>query len=388
RSLLRPKAILQLHSHSRGTTTTISVILESNFKYKWEAQVNFYIQRPADPILQLDIETASLYLQEEKIRDERMQLQPHIAALLQDFPDELISRTYVIISNGIKVQTENSPSTIVVKKLSNPNTNQHKKTPPKFHVSFNDHIDNDFNTLFKPFPPSGNYYAAGVPGSFHVRLFPKATLHFVHSSYSLHWLSKFPEEVKDRNFPAWNTGRIYFAGDCNGQFKREVNNFLNARAQEIVKGGLMCIIINVLPNGIKICETSGGFLQDLSGDCLKDLANKGLVSEKEVDSFNVPVYNPTIGKVEDIIEHNNQFSILSISKLKYSMPKTLPTDQIVTGQIRDAMESVIRENFREKIVEEWFELFLKKLPETRQLRSNEKYHKNINLCILLKCKSD
>ncbi|KAJ4707025.1 S-adenosylmethionine-dependent methyltransferase [Melia azedarach] len=53
----------------------------------------------------------------------------------------------------------------------------------EFLVFFNDHYGNDFNILFKTLPPLGNHFAAGVPGSFHGRLFPKSTLHFAHSSY-------------------------------------------------------------------------------------------------------------------------------------------------------------------------------------------------------------
>ena len=36
---------------------------------------------------------------------------------------------------------------------------------PEFQVFFNDHILNDFNTLFSSLPPNREYYAAGVPGS-------------------------------------------------------------------------------------------------------------------------------------------------------------------------------------------------------------------------------
>ncbi|KAM2710638.1 hypothetical protein EV2_048184 [Malus domestica] len=45
-------------------------------------------------------------------------------------------------------------------------------------VKFDDHTLNDFNMLFKCLPHNGNYYAAGVPGSFYGRLFPKAYIHF------------------------------------------------------------------------------------------------------------------------------------------------------------------------------------------------------------------
>ncbi|XP_060671009.1 loganic acid O-methyltransferase-like [Ziziphus jujuba] len=67
----------------------------------------------------------------------------------------------------------------------------------EFQVFLNDHISNDFNQLFTSLPPERRYFAMGVPGSFHGRLFPKASIHFFHSSYAVHWLSRVPKDVED-----------------------------------------------------------------------------------------------------------------------------------------------------------------------------------------------
>lgn len=68
---------------------------------------------------------------------------------------------------------------------------------PEIDCCLNDLPDNDFNTTFKLIPffnkrvkSKASCFVSGVPGSFYSRLFPRNSLHFVHSSYSLHWLSK------------------------------------------------------------------------------------------------------------------------------------------------------------------------------------------------------
>jgi len=73
---------------------------------------------------------------------------------------------------------------------------------PEYDISLNDLSGNDFNSIFKSLDTfkeklsdeletkMGPCYFSGVPGSFYGRIFPNKSLHLVHSSYSIHWLSK------------------------------------------------------------------------------------------------------------------------------------------------------------------------------------------------------
>jgi len=151
----------------------------------------------------------------------------------------------------------------------------------EFQVFFNDLPSNDFNELFKSLPSSDRqYFAAGVPGLFQGRLFPKASLHFVHCSYALHWLSKIPKELVDKTSPAWNKGRICFTNASNyvreaysTQFGKDMESFLNARAQELVCGGLMALTILCLPEVISgKCLALG--LNDLLEACLNEMVEE------------------------------------------------------------------------------------------------------------------
>jgi indole-3-acetate O-methyltransferase len=51
-----------------------------------------------------------------------------------------------------------------------------------------------------------------------------------------------------------------------------METFLNARAQELVNGGLLVIIMSALQDGVLLSQSSIGMTYDLLGPCLQNMA--------------------------------------------------------------------------------------------------------------------
>ncbi|BBG94523.1 S-adenosyl-L-methionine-dependent methyltransferases superfamily protein [Prunus dulcis] len=226
---------------------------------------------------------------------------------------------------------------------------QNSQTFPEFQVFFSDLVSNDFNPLFKSLPPQSQrpYFAAGVPGSFHGPLFPKASLHFVHSSCALNWLSQVPKPVAERTSSAWNAGKILYSSrevteaySC--QFANDMGLFLQARANELVGGGLMALVIPVVLWSF-----------ELLGSTLMGMANMGLVSKEKVDCFNLPVYFPSLEELTAIIERNREFRIEKMEAISHPKMKTEPK-QYISG-IKAVFEGIIGKHFGSNVTEELFE---------------------------------
>ncbi|XP_030506757.2 loganic acid O-methyltransferase [Cannabis sativa] len=201
----------------------------------------------------------------------------------------------------------------------------------EFQVFFNDLVKNDFNTLFSSLPKdhTKDYFAAAVPGSFRGQLFPEASLHFAYTSHSLHWLSELPEELGDEASPAWNKGRIHYTGEgtpsgvveaYKSQFGKEMEMFLEARAEELVVGGMLFMIFCGSPKDMPLSSTANATTFDFMASILKDLVQEGMIEESEVDSFNMPLYNSASPEdMKDLVERNGCFTI---ERLELSKPSS------------------------------------------------------------------
>ncbi|XP_048443841.1 loganic acid O-methyltransferase-like [Pyrus x bretschneideri] len=224
---------------------------------------------------------------------------------------------------------------------------------PEFHVYFNDHVSNDFNTLFANLSPDRQYFSVGVPGSFYGRLFPKASLNFVYSAYSVIWLSKAPEAVGDLDSPICNRGRICYSNApievghaYSLQYAKDIKCFLDARAEELAPGGLMVLLISGRPDGTLPAECSCGPIYEPVEACLIDMANEGLISKDKLDSFNYPTYSPSMEELRELIHKNGCFEIARLEE----QPR-MPIPLSKTAEVRAGMESLLTKHFGTDIME-------------------------------------
>nr|XP_023907387.1 probable S-adenosylmethionine-dependent methyltransferase At5g38780 [Quercus suber] len=251
-------------------------------------------------------------------------------------------------------------------------------------------VSNDFNTLFKSLPPNRQYFAAGVPGSFHGCLFPKGSLHLIHSSCALNWLSKIPIEITDESSPAWNKGRIHYTNATKEvveayetQFAKDMESFLFSRAQELVVGGLLVLFVPAVPDVMSNSDTFTGTELDILGSCLMDMAKVGLVEEAKVDSFNVPAYYTPPKKLKALIERNGNFSIKRMELLNNQKKHLiLQSASLRSLYLRAVLEGIIEKHFGNDILDELFNRFTHKV-EGSSFFLNPEIDKLIILFVLL-----
>ncbi|KAM3324698.1 hypothetical protein P3S67_005850 [Capsicum chacoense] len=198
---------------------------------------------------------------------------------------------------------------------------------PEFQIFFNDHVTNDFNTLFRSLPIDRSYYAFGVPGSFH-------------------------EELLDEKSPAWNKGLIHYMGTSNvevlnayvAQFEKDMEMLLNARAEEIVEGGMM-VLVTPFESYTRLFK--------FFGSSLMDLVNEEKLDESLVDSFNLPMHFPSPEDMTKVVEKNGCFSI---ERMELTYPKSKLVNEAdaktLIINLRAVLEGLIINHFGSKIAEE------------------------------------
>lgn len=245
---------------------------------------------------------------------------------------------------------------------------------PEYHVFLNDLPGNDFNNIFKGLPEFhvklkqqmgddfGPCFLTGVPGSFYGRLFPSNSLHFVHSNYSLQWLSQVPEEIGEKD----NKGNIYMASTSPpkvlkayyDQFQKDFSMFLKCRLAELVSGGRM--VLTIL--GRKSSDPTskdGCYIWELMAEALRDMVAEGLIEEEKLNGFNIPQYTPSPSEVKKEIQKNGCFTINELKVTEVNWDARNEKAHTVGAYnvakcMRSVAEPLLVSHFGDGIIEEVF----------------------------------
>ncbi|WZZ92274.1 hypothetical protein YC2023_120853 [Brassica napus] len=195
---------------------------------------------------------------------------------------------------------------------------ERNQIPPEIDCCLKDLPGNDFNTTFKfisffneKLTSKTPCFVSGVPGSFHSRLFPSKSLHFIHSNCGLNYLSKVPEGLEKNKMSVYITSSSplsEYKAYLN-QFQKDFTTFLRMRSEEMVSNGRMVITLlgrNAIDDPLyrDCCHHL-----TLVSDSLRDLVFEGLVSASKVISFNMPLYDPTDEELKEIIINEGSFQI-------------------------------------------------------------------------------
>ncbi|KAL0462410.1 UNVERIFIED_CONTAM: Loganic acid O-methyltransferase [Sesamum latifolium] len=311
---------------------------------------------------------------------------------------------------------------------------------PEFYAFFNDQVKNDFNTLFRSLPPERQYRAVGLPGSFYGRLLPKASLHFAYSSAALQWLSQAPKVVFDPSSAAWNKGRVHYSGArqevvdaYSSQHAEDIETFLEARAQELVTGGLMALVLpGAIPTSAENSNTSytnvpkemalieigrreptgagggrgadggrgygeeemgggpkptGLGAEEPAGEWWEWGVGRGAgvggrLREEEIDSFNFPLYFPFPEELKAVRE-NGSYNIERMEILDNPGRYTLNSAEARALFYRATFEKVLINHFGCEIIDEVFDRYTQKLEASPAVLSPDN-DKTILIFVLLK----
>ncbi|XVF63814.1 hypothetical protein PTKIN_Ptkin09bG0116700 [Pterospermum kingtungense] len=257
---------------------------------------------------------------------------------------------------------------------------------PEFRVFLNDLYSNDFNDIFMSLPAfynrlkeeksigSGFCFVSGVPGSFYGRLFPSNTLHFVHSSSSLHWLSQVPAGLESNARKHLNKGKIYISTTSPRsvldayllQFRNDFSLFINSRSEELVPGGHMVLSFMGRRSADPTTEDSC-YHWELLAQAIMSLVREGLIEEEKVDSFNAPYYAPCVEEIKVEIQKEGSFIIDRLEAFEVDWDGGAVTDidtaqgKLLIGQgvaktIRAVVESMLESHFgiEQNVMDELF----------------------------------
>ncbi|KAI3500840.1 hypothetical protein L1887_36666 [Cichorium endivia] len=234
--------------------------------------------------------------------------------------DMAFSKCFVIADLGCSTGTNTLLVASIVIDIVLELSKENNCKAPQFQLCLNDLFGNDFNAIFQLLPnfyaklkrEKGEYFGSCVvsatPGSFYGRLFQDESLHLVHSSYGLHWLSQVPEGIENNkvNIYMTKTSPLNVFEAYQKQFHTDFKRFLQARSEEIVSGGRMVLTFHGRSSADPTTD-DGCHHFELLTQSLLDMAKEGLIEESYINSFNLPYYTACEDEVRNAIHDEGSF---------------------------------------------------------------------------------
>ncbi|XP_050379770.1 probable jasmonic acid carboxyl methyltransferase 2 [Argentina anserina] len=262
----------------------------------------------------------------------------------------------------------------------------------ELRVFLNDLFSNDFNSIFMSLPSFYNKlkrdhdkgrdpdqhvmhpFVSAVPGSFYGPLFPRKSLHFVHSSFRLHWLSRVPDDLNNKGNICISKSSPKCVLDAHSmQFQKDFADFLSSRVPEMVEGGRMVLCFMGRRSSDLTVDDEGNLHSlELLADALAAMVSKGLIEEEKVNSFNVPYYTPCPEELNLVLEKQGSFIKdrieafsmdweASAADLNQNMravgddQKITKSGQRISNSLRVVAESMLESHFGKEMVDEVFQ---------------------------------
>ncbi|KAK9756549.1 hypothetical protein RND81_01G105600 [Saponaria officinalis] len=293
---------------------------------------------------------------------------------LKDFYLKNLPSTLCIADLGCSSAEQNT-FTVALELIENIENARQKLgyRPLDYQVNLNDLPNNDFNTLFKSLEifkekleqksnELGQCFVCGVPGSFYGRLFPDNSLHFVHSSYSLHWLSQVPDGIEE------NKKSIYLSKASSTrvlnayyeQFIEDFTTFLSCRSKEVIGGGKMQLTI-IGRRSVQPFSKECSQVWDLLAIVLNEMTSEGFIEEKKLNTFNIPNYYPSPLELKTLVEREGSFIMDQINTFETKWNNDYensvykdPSSYDFVKCIRSVVETMLINWFGEEVIDEIF----------------------------------
>ncbi|XP_057446580.1 S-adenosyl-L-methionine:benzoic acid/salicylic acid carboxyl methyltransferase 3-like [Lotus japonicus] len=283
-----------------------------------------------------------------------------------------------------------------------------KHESPEYQFFMNDLPDNDFNNIFKSLDnfkkklsdemedvEIGPCFFFGVPGSFYGRVFPTKTLHFVHSSYSVHWLSRVPQGIENNkgNICEARTSPLKVRKAYYKQFQKDFSLFLKSRAEELIEGGRMVLIL-MGRRGEEQYNKDGCYIWELLALALNDMVSQGIINEEQIDTFNVPMYTPSPSEVRLEVLKEGSFTIncVEVSEVHWNVAHDHDDDdwnnnnanfdsksESLIKCMRAVAEPLLITHFGEVVIEEIFRRYQAILADRMSKEKTEFVNVNISM---------